>query len=98
MWHRPFVVSRLFVVNKLSVATRLVVESGTYMVSRLSVVSRLALRWAAQQPQYSHHIFPERLNRLAKGPLRAPTQGKPAHHKVFAHHKVLLTTKGLLTT
>ena len=92
MWHRPFVVSRHFVVNKLSVATRLVVESGTYVVSRPFVVSRLALRWAAQQPQYSHHMFPEKLNRLAKGPLRAPTQGKPAHHKV------LITTKGLLTT
>ena len=68
------------------------------MVSRTFVVSRLALRWAAQQPQYSHRMLPERLSRLAKGPLRAPTQDKPAHHKVFAHHKILLTTEGLLTT
>ncbi|WP_236478251.1 hypothetical protein, partial [Pseudomonas sp. PA-6-1D] len=46
----------------------------------LAVASKLALRWAAKQPQtqtprpaWQNAVF-------LLGPLRAPTQGKPARH------------------
>jgi hypothetical protein len=51
-----------------------------------SVVSRLALRWAAQQPQTQAMQCAWRNAALLLGPLRSPTQGKPAHHKGVVVH------------
>ncbi|AYF46576.1 hypothetical protein DXV65_02955 [Pseudomonas fluorescens] len=51
-----------------------------------SVVSRLALRWAAQQPQTQAMQCAWRNAALLLGPLRSPTQGKPAHHKSVGVH------------
>ncbi|TLG89904.1 hypothetical protein FEM54_20010, partial [Pseudomonas edaphica] len=38
------------------------------------------LRWAAKRPQYRHGNFAESTQRLFLGPLRSPTQDKPARH------------------
>jgi hypothetical protein len=54
------------------------------------VVSRLVLRWAAQQPHWQPQGLSGKPQCLVLGPLRGPTQGKPAHHKKPAHHTRLV--------
>ncbi len=50
------------------------------------VASGLAPRWSAKRSPSSRRGLPDKPGRQPLGPLRSPTRGKPARHRLFTRH------------